>query len=84
MKEMFKKISKYFGGKYMKYWYIAFAISVVLLAGYSFSKSKVDTFKLTVYNEDGSIASEEIVSKDEVESKARSANSRSVEPNKMF
>ena len=84
MGERFKKFSKYFGGQYMKYWYIAFAITVLLMLAFSISDSKVDKFKFTIYNEDGSIQSEQIISKEEVELRARSANSRSVEPEKLF
>lgn len=84
MGERFKKFSKYFGGQYMKYWYIAFAVTVILMLAFSIADSKVDKFKFTIYNEDGSIKSEQIISKEEVEIRARSANSRSVEPEKIF
>lgn len=84
MGERMKKFTKYFGGQYMKYWYIAFAITVLLMLAFSISDSKVDKFKFTIYNEDGSIQSEQIISKEEVELRARSANSRSVEPEKLF
>ena len=84
MGERFKKFSKYFGGQYMKYWYIAFAITVFLMLAFSISDSKVDKFKFTVYNEDGSIQSEQIISKEEVELSARSAHSRSIVPEKLF
>lgn len=84
MGEKFKKFSKYFGGEYMKYWYIAFAITVLLMLAFSIADSKVDKFKFTVYNEDGSIQSEQIISKEEVELRARSANSRSIVPEKIF
>ena len=53
MGEKFKKFSKYFGGEYMKYWYIAFAITVLLMLAFS-------------------------------ELRARSANSRSIVPEKIF
>ena len=84
MGEKFKKFSKYFGGEYTKYWYIAFAITVLLMLAFSIADSKVDKFKFTVYNEDGTIQSEQIISKEEVELRARSANSRSIVPEKIF
>lgn len=84
MGEKFKKFSKYFGGEYMKYWYIAFAITVLLMLAFSIADSKVDKFTFTVYNEDGTIQSEQIISKEEVELRARSANSRSIVPEKIF
>ena len=84
MGERMKKFTKYFGGQYMKYWYIAFAITVLLMLAFSISDSKVDKFKFTIYNEDGSIQSDQIISKEEVELRARSVNSRSVEPEKLF
>ena len=41
MGEKKKRFSKYFGGEYMKYWYIAFAITVVLMAVYHISEVSV-------------------------------------------
>ena len=35
MGEKFKKFSRYFGGEYMKYWYIAFAVTVLLMLAFS-------------------------------------------------
>ena len=84
MGERFKKFSKYFGGEYMKYWYIAFAVTVLLMLAFSIADSKINKFKFTVYNEDGSIQSEQIISKEEVDIKARSAHSRSIVPDKIF
>lgn len=84
MGERFKKFSKYFGGEYMKYWYIAFAVTVLLMLAFSIADSKINKFKFTVYNEDGSIQSEQIISKEEVDIKARSAHSRSIVPEKIF
>lgn len=84
MGERFKKFSMYFGGEYMKYWYIAFAVTVLLMLAFSIADAKVDKFKFTVYNEDGSIQSEQIISKEEVDIRARSAHSRSIVPEKIF
>ena len=80
MGEKFKKFSRYFGGEYMKYWYI----TVLLMLAFSIADAKVDKFKFTVYNEDGTIQSERIVSKEEVDISARSAHSRSIVPEKIF
>lgn len=71
MGEKFKKFSRYFGGEYMKYWYIAFAVTVLLMLAFSIADAKVDKFKFTVYNEDGTIQSERIVSKEEVDEEER-------------
>lgn len=84
MGDLFKKFSGYFGGKYMKYWYVAFAVTVLLMLAFSVSEAKIDKFVFTVYNEDGSIQSERTISKAEADICARSANSRSIVPNKMF
>ncbi len=84
MGERFKKFSRYFGCEYMKYWYIAFAITVLLMLAFSIADAKVDKFKFTVYNEDGTIQSEQIISKEEVDIRARSAHSRSIVPEKIF
>lgn len=82
--QWFYKISSYFGGKYMKYWYVAFAVTVLLMLAFSVSEAKVDKFVFTVYNDDGSIQSERIISKAETDMCARSANSRSIVPDKIF
>lgn len=84
MGERFKKFSRYFGSEYMKYWYIAFAVTVLLMLAFSIADAKVDKFKFTVYNEDGSIQSEQIISKEEVDIRARSVHSRSIVPEKIF
>ena len=44
MGERFKKFSRYFGGEYMKYWYIAFAVTVLLMLAFSIADAKVDKF----------------------------------------
>lgn len=84
MGEKIKKFSRFFGGEYMKYWYIAFAVTVLLMLAFSIADSKVDKFKFTVYNEDGTIQSEQIISKEEVDIRARSTHSRSIVPEKIF
>lgn len=84
MGDKFKKFTKYFGGDYMKYWYVAFAVTVLLMLAFSIADAKVDKFKYTVYNEDGSIQSERIISKEEADISARSSNSRSIVPEKIF
>lgn len=84
MGENKKRFSKYFGGEYMKYWYIAFAITVVLMAVYHISERSIDTFIYTEYKEDGSIASQQTISKEETDLRARSSSSRSIVPEKPF
>ncbi len=54
------------------------------MLAFSIADAKVDKFKFTVYNEDGTIQSERIVSKEEVDISARSAHSRSIVPEKIF
>lgn len=83
-KEKKKRFSKYFGGEYMKYWYVAFAITVILMAVFYISEKNINTFVYTEYNEDGSIAKEQVISKEEVEIRARSSHSRSIVPEKAF
>ncbi len=84
MGEKIKKFSKYFGGVYMKYWYIAFAITVLLMTAFYISEKSISKYTFTVYNEDGSVASVEEISQEETQIKARSYHSRSVVPEKMF
>lgn len=79
-----KRFSKYFGGEYMKYWYIAFAIIVILMTINYIMEKSIDTFVYTEYNEDGSIAKEYTISQEETELRARSSHSRSIVPEKPF
>ncbi len=49
MGEKFKKFSRYFGGEYMKYWYIAFAVTVLLMLAFSIADAKVDKLKIMYF-----------------------------------
>lgn len=49
------RFSEYFGGKYMKFWYIAFGL-VLMWMGLSYYNSlAVDTYEVTIYNTDGTV-----------------------------
>lgn len=79
-----KKFTKYFGGIYMKYWYIAFAIIVVLMLLFKVNDSAVKEYKVTIYNRDGSIASENIIKQEELPKTIRTNEPKTIEPVKMF
>ncbi len=56
-----KKFTKYFGGEYQKYWYVASVITIILMALSMYNSRAVTTYELTIYNADGTVKSQEIV-----------------------
>lgn len=74
-----KKFTKYFGGEYITYWYIAFGIIMLSMMFSMVNDRSVSSFKLYIYNQDGSIKSEEIVPKGYYE-----AERQKLPVNKMF
>lgn len=79
-----KKFTKYFGGIYMKYWYIAFAIIVVLMLLFKLNDSAISEYKVTIYNRDGSVASEKIIKQEELPKTIKTDEPKTIEPVKMF
>lgn len=79
-----KRFTKYFGGIYMKYWYVAFAIIVVLMLLFRVNDSAVDEYKVTIYNRDGSVASEKIIKQEELPKTIKTNEPKTIEPVKMF
>lgn len=79
-----KKFTKYFGGIYMKYWYIAFAVIVVLMLLFKLNDSAISEYKVTIYNRDGSVASEKIIKQEELPKTIKTDEPKTIEPVKMF
>lgn len=79
-----KKFTKYFGGIYMKYWYIAFAVIVVLMFIYRLNDSGITEYKYTEYNRDGSVASERIIQQTELPMVKKINEPKTIEPVKRF
>ncbi len=77
MGERIKKFSKYFGGQYMKYWYIAFAITVLIMAFYYINERNIKYYTWTVYDENGTAVHTENIPAEEVAVKARENKPRS-------
>lgn len=49
------KITKFFYGKYLKYWYIAFVIIVMLMAASYYGNRTLKSYKLIIFNTNGTI-----------------------------
>ncbi len=79
-----KKFSKYFGGIYMKYWYAAFAVTVILMAVFYVADRNIKTYTYTMYDDNGTALYTEDISADETAIKAREWHSRSLVPHKLF
>ena len=54
-----KKFTKYFGGEYMKYWYIAFVVILIAMMISMVNERSVKGYTLYIYNNDGSLKSQE-------------------------
>lgn len=48
-----KRFNQYFGGRYMKYWYVAFVIVMSWFVVNLFNNGSVHTYVLTAYSNDG-------------------------------
>ncbi|MDY6821854.1 MAG: hypothetical protein SVN78_09580 [Deferribacterota bacterium] len=50
-----KKITKYFYGKYLKYWYaVAVVIATIMFASYYFNRH-LDSYNIIIFNNSGTI-----------------------------
>lgn len=56
-----KKFTKYFGGDYMKYWYVAFAVILFTMFASMINDGSVKSYDLYIYNPDGTLKSVETV-----------------------
>lgn len=84
MKADFKNWTKYFGGKYMKYWYIAFAVVVAFMFASSINDAGVKNFKYTAYNRDGSVNYTEDIPIELIPFKIKADEPKAIEPVKTF
>lgn len=50
-----KKFNQYFGGKYMKYWYVAFVLVMGWFLLNLFNNGAVHRYVLTAYDSDGKV-----------------------------
>ena len=49
------KITKYFYGKYLKYWYIACFIIVIVMVASFYGNRNIKSYRLIIFNTDGTI-----------------------------
>ena len=56
-----RSVTRFFGGKYMKYWYIAAVLIIIFMAGSYMNAKNIEGFDLTIYNNEGKIAGEVFV-----------------------
>jgi len=49
------KITKYFYGKYLKYWYIACFIIVIIMVASFYGNRNIKSYRLVIFNTDGTI-----------------------------
>ncbi|MGA1862987.1 hypothetical protein OWM07_08885 [Deferribacter thermophilus] len=60
-----KKFNKYFGGEYLKYWYTAFVIIVLLMLLISYNNRSVDKYELYIFDNNGKLVEKTIITKEE-------------------
>ena len=49
------KITKFFYGKYLKYWYIAFIIIVISMSASYYGNRSLKSYRLIIFKSDGTI-----------------------------
>lgn len=79
-----KKFSKYFGGEYMKYWYIAFAITIAIMVLNFISAKNVREFEITVFDNKGNIIEKKVYHKNELRIIEKIRQPKAVFPLKKF
>ncbi|MGE4466063.1 hypothetical protein [Sphaerochaeta sp.] len=50
-----KRFNQYFGGKYMRYWYVAFVLVIAWFVLNLFNNGSVSRYELTAYDADGKV-----------------------------
>jgi hypothetical protein len=56
-----KNFGQYFGGQYMKYWYIAFVLVIGWFTIHLVNNGAVNKYELTIYDSNGKIVEKKIV-----------------------
>jgi hypothetical protein len=56
-----KRFNQYFGGKYMKYWYVAFVLVISWFMLNLFNNGSVNRYELTAYSADGKVLDSMVV-----------------------
>lgn len=84
MKEVFKKFTKFFGNDYIKYWYVFFGITIILMYVDYINNRGIDKFKYIQYDNSGKVIHEEIISINEIAIKLKTPGQKAFEPIKKI
>jgi len=62
-----KGFTRLFGGKFMKYWYIATVVVIALMYGFYLNDKNIEGYSLTIYQSNGEVMSEYFIDIDDQE-----------------
>ena len=80
----FKKFTRFFGNEYIKFWYVAFAITIGLMYLDHINNSSINQFKFTQYDNLGNVVKEELITETEIAVKLKTPGHKSFEPVKRL
>jgi uncharacterized protein YuzE len=78
----YKDFTKYFGGDYMRYWYIAFAVVIIWFTINLVNNSAVREYELTAYDTNGKVIGTKAVNANTMTAPERLPISKSYKPKK--
>ncbi|MDK2792964.1 MAG: hypothetical protein PWQ25_1827 [Deferribacteres bacterium] len=61
-----KRFNKYFGGEYLKYWYVAFLIVLAVMVFDFYNDRSVEAYRLTIYDSTGNVVEKREISRYEL------------------
>ena len=76
----YSNFTQYFGGRYMKYWYVAFALVMIWFVINLLNNSVVSRYHLTAYDSSGKVVGSKEVRADSMSRPERLPISKSYEP----
>jgi len=76
----YKEFTKYFGGQYMRYWYMAFAVVVIWFTVNLVNNGAVSEYKLTGYDSNGTVIGTKTVRADSMTPPERLPITKAYEP----
>jgi hypothetical protein len=79
-----KRFNKYFGGEYMKYWYVAFIVTIAIMALNMISAKNVREFEITVFDKNGQVIEKKVYHKNELRIIEKIRQPKAVMPLKKF
>lgn len=60
-----RSVTRFFGGKYMKYWYVATVLVICFMVASYMNSKNIEGLNLTIYNNDGEIVKEVFIDIDD-------------------